>query len=117
MDDNGGKPEGLVTERDIVTKVCINDAVASSITNKQIMSEPLIVVDSTCTPAAAADMMLQYNVRHLHVVGDINKNKNDTSGWNNLLGIITPLDFARFEELSNDEVGEDKVEMILEYHL
>ena len=56
--DREGKPQGLVTERDIVTKVCISDTFTSTITNKQIMSEPLIVIDSTSTPAIAADMML-----------------------------------------------------------
>lgn len=46
MVDSEGKSEGLVTERDIVTKICINDTGASSIT-----------------------------MRHLLVVGDIYKNK------------------------------------------
>jgi CBS domain-containing protein len=36
--DGDGKPQGLVTERDLVTKVCINNAYTSEITNKQIMS-------------------------------------------------------------------------------
>lgn len=49
MVDSEGKSEGLVTERDIVTKICINDTGASSITNKPVMSEPLITVDSVCT--------------------------------------------------------------------
>ena len=65
-----GKPQGLVTERDLVTKVCVNDAFTSTITNKQIMSVPLITIDSTSTPAIAADTMLRYNVRHLLVIDD-----------------------------------------------
>ena len=114
--DRDGKPQGLVTERDIVTKVCINDTSMRAITNKQIMSVPLISIESTSTPAAAADMMLQYKVRHLLVVD--NNNKNDRSDPNSkLLGIITPLDFARFEEFPNDEVGKDEIEMMLEYYL
>ena len=36
--DREGKPQGLVTERDIVTKVCISDTFTSTITSKQIMS-------------------------------------------------------------------------------
>jgi CBS domain-containing protein len=113
--DSEGKPQGLVTERDIVTKVCVNDTFTSAIKNKQIMSEPLITVESTCTPAAAADIMLQHNVRHLVVVDDINQ--SDKSSSSKLLGIITPLDFARFEEFPNDELGKDKIEMMLEYYL
>jgi CBS domain-containing protein len=114
--DSDNKPQGLVTERDIVIKVCVNDTSTRMITNKQIMSVPLIAIDSTCTPAAAADMMLQHRVRHLLVVD--NSNKNDKSDSNdNFLGIITPLDFARFEDFPNDEVGKDEIEMMLEYYI
>jgi CBS domain-containing protein len=46
--DGDGKPQGLVTERDLVTKVCINDIFTSAITIKQIMSVPLITIGSNC---------------------------------------------------------------------
>lgn len=113
--DKDGKPQGLVTERDLVTKICINDTYTSTITNKQIMSVPLISIDSTSTPAIAADMMLQHNVRHLLVVDDMAK--NDKLSSNKLVGIITPLDFARYEEFPNDEVGKDEIERMLEYYI
>ena len=113
--DKDGKPQGLVTERDLVTKICISDTYTSTITNRQIMSVPLISIDSTSTPAIAADMMLQYNVRHLLVVDDMNK--NDKLGSNKLVGMITPLDFARYEEFPNDEVGKDEIERMLEYYI
>jgi CBS domain-containing protein len=113
--DKDGKPQGLVTERDLVTKICINDTYTSTITNKQIMSVPLISIDSTSTPAIAADMMLQHNVRHLLVVDDMSK--NDKLSSNKLVGIITPLDFARYEEFPNDEVGKDEIERMLEYYI
>jgi CBS domain-containing protein len=48
--DGDGKPQGLVTERDLVTKVCVNNTFTSEITNKQIMSEPLITISSTLPP-------------------------------------------------------------------
>jgi CBS domain-containing protein len=38
--DGEGKPQGLVTERDLVRKVCINDVRTDSVTNKDIMSSP-----------------------------------------------------------------------------
>ena len=69
--DQGGIPQGLVTERDLVTKVCIT----STITTEQIMSLPLITIDSKSSPSIAADRMLQYNVRHLLVV-DTDDNDN-----------------------------------------
>jgi CBS domain-containing protein len=113
--DGDGIPRGLVTERDLVTKVCINDTYTSTITNKEIMSVPLIVIDSTSSPATAADMMLQHNVRHLLVVD--NDDEANKSNPKNLVGIITPLDFARYEEFPNDEVGKDEIERMLEYYI
>jgi CBS domain-containing protein len=114
--DRDGKSQGLVTERDIVTKVCTNDMSARDITTKQIMSVPLIAINSTSTPAATADMMLRNKVRHLLVVDDNNKDEKSDSN-NNLLGIITPLDFARFEDFPNEEVSKDEIEMMLEYYI
>jgi CBS domain-containing protein len=66
--DVNGKPQGLVTERDLVRKVCINDLSTTMVKNKEIMSSPLITIDSSSSPSMAADMMLQNNVRHLLVV-------------------------------------------------
>ncbi|MGA9170314.1 MAG: CBS domain-containing protein, partial [Nitrososphaeraceae archaeon] len=42
--DVNGKLKGLVTERDLVRKVCINDVRTSTVTNKEIMSSPLITI-------------------------------------------------------------------------
>ena len=113
--DRDGKPQGLVTERDLVTKVCINETATSAVSIKQIMSESLITINSTSTPAIAADMMLRYNVRHLLVIDD--NNNNDKSNPKYFVGIITPLDFARIEEFPNDEVGKDELEKMLEYYI
>ena len=65
--DQNGKPNGLVTERDLVTKVCVNDVRTGMVTN-EIMSFPLITINSNSSPSIAADMMLQNNVRHLLVI-------------------------------------------------
>lgn len=112
--DEDDIPQGLLTERDLVTKVCINDTYTSTITNKQIMSVPLVTIDSKSSPSTAADKMLQYNVRHLLV---IDTDDNDKSNLNKPVGIITPLDFARYEEFPNDEVGKDEIEKMLEYYI
>src|SRR6266480_4674062 len=85
--DENGRPQGIVSERDLVTKVCVNDISARAVTNKEIMSSPLITIKSRSSPSEAADMMLQHNVRHLLVVDNDNVNKP--------VGIITPLDFTR----------------------
>jgi CBS domain-containing protein len=82
---------------------------------KQIMSVPLITIGSTSTPAIAADTMLRYNVRHLLVIDD--NRMNNKSGSKHFVGIITPLDFARYDEFPNDEVAKDEIERMLEYYI
>lgn len=44
--DRNGKTQGLVTERDLVRKLCINDVSTSMVTTKKIMSSPLITINS-----------------------------------------------------------------------
>jgi CBS domain-containing protein len=107
--DANNRPQGLITERDLVRKVCINDKCCSEVVNKEIMSSPLITIDSSTSPSVAADTMLQNNVRHILVVDDkLNVNKP--------IGIITPLDFTRYQGYTNDE-EKDVVEKMLEYYI
>ncbi|MFL6344832.1 MAG: CBS domain-containing protein [Nitrososphaeraceae archaeon] len=81
------------------------------------MSSPLITIKSRSSPSEAADMMLQHNVRHLLVVNDRgNDNNNNTDNLNKPIGIITPLDFTRYQEYSNDN-DKDTIEKILEYYI
>ena len=107
--DADGKPQGLVTERDLARKVCINDVRSSMVRTRDIMSSPLITINSDSSPATAADMMLQKNVRHLLVVD----NKTDV---NKPIGMITPRDFTRYQEYAANE-DKDAIEKILEYYL
>lgn len=104
--DGEGKPRGLVTERDLVRKACINDVQTSRVTNKEIMSSPIITIDSNSSASAAVDMMLRNNVRHLVVVdkGDANKP----------IGIITPLDLR--DEEYTDEGLKHAIEELSEYY-
>lgn len=66
--DNQNKPQGIVTERDLVRKACINDIRTSAVNIREIMSSPLITIDSNSSASIAVDMMVQNNVRHLLVV-------------------------------------------------
>ena len=109
--DEAGKPQGLITERDLVRKVCINDLPTSMMKNVEIMSSPLITINSISPPSIAADMMLQNNVRHLLVIDNDTKRNSKKP-----VGIITPLDFTRYEEYTNDE-ERDNIEKILEYYI
>ncbi|PWU79589.1 MAG: hypothetical protein DLM72_16510 [Candidatus Nitrosopolaris wilkensis] len=104
--DGEGKPQGLVTERDLVRKVCINDVPTSRVTNKEIMSSPIITIDSKSSASAAVDMMLRNNIRHLLVVDKSNANKP--------IGMITPLDLR--DEEYTDEGLKHAIEELSEYY-
>jgi CBS domain-containing protein len=106
-----GNPKGLITERDLVRKACINDIRLSTVTNIELMSSPLITIDSRESPSIAADLMLQNSVRHLLVVD------KSTSNADRPIGILTPLDFTRYQEVKNEDVDKDDIAKILEYYL
>jgi CBS domain-containing protein len=110
--DENGKPQGLVSERDLVTKVCTTDVPIHSIKNKEIMSSPLITIRSSSSPSKAADMMLQHNVRHLLVID----NDNDTDNADKPIGVITPLDFTRHQKYVANE-DREAIEKMLEYYI
>jgi CBS domain-containing protein len=102
-----GKPQGLVTERDLVTKVCINNIPTNTMTSREIMSS-LITINSSSSPSAAAQTMLKNNIRHLLVV--------DEGDGNKPIGIITPLDFTRYQEYTVDE-NKEAIEDVLENYM
>jgi CBS domain-containing protein len=93
--DNEKRPLGIVTERDLVRKACVNDIRTSTINVNEIMSSPIITIDSSSSASEAVDMMVQENVRHLLVVNKKNNNINKP------VGIITPLDL-RDEEYTDE---------------
>jgi CBS domain-containing protein len=99
-------PKGIVTERDLVRKVCANDIRTSNFKIKDIESFPLIMIGSEALPSEAIDKMLEKNVRHLLVV----KSENNTSN-NKPVGIITPLDLFRY---STDDHSEGEGSNIIE---
>jgi signal-transduction protein with cAMP-binding, CBS, and nucleotidyltransferase domain len=105
--DNQNKPQGIVTERDIVRKACINDTRTSEVTIRDIMSSPIITIDSTASASKAVDMMLQHDVRHLVVVDNSNED-------NKPIGMITPLDLRAGEY--TDNALRDSIEELSAYY-
>jgi CBS domain-containing protein len=116
--DKNGKPQGIVSERDLVIKICTNDISASAVTNQEIMSSPLLTVGRGSSPSEAADMMLQHNVRHLLVVDNARDNYGNPNpdNLNKPVGIITPLDFTRYQAYTDDK-EKDTIEKVLEYYI
>jgi len=107
--NNGNKPIGIVTERDLVRKVCVNDANSSKVLVKEIMSSPLVTIDSRSSVEVAADIMAQNKVRHLLVVEENFDNNSDNGSYKmgRTLGIITPSDFVGYlkENLNIDDIN------------
>jgi CBS domain-containing protein len=106
--DGNSKPVGIITERDLARKVCVNDASSKNTLVQDIMSDALVTTDAISEVAVAADIMIQNQVRHLLVVegDDISKP----------LGIITPSDFAGYlkEKLNIDDVNAKIIESLKE---
>jgi CBS domain-containing protein len=96
--DRADKPIGIVTERDLVRQVCVNDASSSNILIHHIMSSPLVTIDANSSVEEAADIMIQNKVRHLLVVSE---------NGNRALGIITSSNFTSYlkQKLNMDDVN------------
>src|SRR5215831_4694742 len=57
--DENGTPIGIVTERDLVKRVCVHDASSKHTPVQHIMSSALVTVDADSQISVAADIMLQ----------------------------------------------------------
>ena len=80
-----GSAIGIVTERDLVSKVLAETIDAKDVLVRDIMSTPLITVAPDVPLTGAAELMARYRVRRLVVV--------DEDGA--LVGLITTGDIAR----------------------
>jgi CBS domain-containing protein len=76
-----GKPLGIITERDIVTRVLAKNVQPSKLTAKEVMTSPLITVDPDKTLSEAARRMSRLNIRRLGVMYK-----------GNLVGVISSKD-------------------------
>ncbi len=103
--DEKGKPVGLVTERDLVRKVCTTDVLSKSVRIGEIMSSPVITITSDKSLNAAADVMLQKGVRHLLIM--------DKDKSNEFIGLITPIDFLKSQKSVLDE-DKEAIEKVLD---
>ncbi|HIH36437.1 MAG TPA: CBS domain-containing protein [Methanocellales archaeon] len=85
-----GDPIGVVTERDLVLKIISKDMKPSSVTLKDIMTQPLITIEPDESVSEAARKMVRLNIRRLPVIEN-----------GKLVGIVTDTDMiAVSSELS-----------------
>jgi CBS domain-containing protein len=83
---------GIVTSTDIIGKVIAVGADPAKVYVRDIMSTPVITINTTATIKQAAEIMSEYGVRKLPVV--------DEAGA--LAGEITSLELARWLAKMND---------------
>lgn len=89
---HGKKPVGMLTERDIVTKVASQDLNSSKVSVEKIMSNPIISIEPDRIIDEAALMMSVYQIRRLVVVGQDG----------DLTGIVTATDIASWLARNED---------------
>jgi signal-transduction protein with cAMP-binding, CBS, and nucleotidyltransferase domain len=80
-----GNPIGIVTERDIVKRVCLKDVAASRIKLEEIMSAPLISIMSYDSIDTASRVMVMNNIKHLAVLEEDNR----------IVGLLSVTDITR----------------------
>lgn len=63
-----GKPIGIITERDLVTRVLAKNLKPDSLKAKDVMTSPLITIEPSETISEAARKMSRLNIRRLGVI-------------------------------------------------
>jgi CBS domain-containing protein len=104
-DKKSEEPIGIVTERDLVKRVCALGISSKEVGVREIMSSPIATVEPEATVETAADLMLTNKVRHLLVVDE------ETS---KPVGIIAPSDLNKYlrANIDMDEVNARILEAI-----
>jgi len=64
------KPVGIVTDRDIVIKVIMEDRNPGEVKAKEIMSSPLMTIEADASLGRACKFLLEKGIRRLLVIDD-----------------------------------------------
>jgi signal-transduction protein with cAMP-binding, CBS, and nucleotidyltransferase domain len=103
--DESGVHVGIVTERDLVSKVCIYNKNSTEVFVNEIMSSPLVSIEYKATLEEAAKKMVDNKIQHLLV-------KNADT----LVGILTTTDLSTYlrQNIDMDEVNANILESLME---
>ncbi len=66
--ESGGKPEGIVTERDLIRRVLMEGKDPKKVACREIMSKPLVTIDSEASILKAITLMKEKEIRRIVVV-------------------------------------------------
>jgi CBS domain-containing protein len=89
------QPVGIITERDIVTRIVANDRDPSKIGVGEVMTKPVVAVLSETLLTEAIDLMKNKSIRRLVVV----------NSENDLSGILTVDDIGYNVEQYAEDIG------------
>ena len=83
--DKKSHPIGIISERNIVKRVCLKNVAASRIKLEEIMSAPLITIMSYDSLDTASRIMVKNNIKRLVVLEEDNK----------ITGLLSVTDITR----------------------
>lgn len=104
LDDNG-RAIGIISERDLVRRVCTKDVPSNSVKVENVISSPLKTVSPETPIEEVADVMVRDKLRHIVVVG---KNLEP-------VGIISATDivaYVRENGRTQGKVSSDVIEAL-----
>ena len=67
-ESNSNNPVGIITERDIIKKVCVTDTLPTELKIDKLMSSPVITIMSYDSIETAAQKMTKYKIKRLPVL-------------------------------------------------
>ena len=104
-DNKREEPIGIVTERDLVIRVCAAGTNSKDVGIREIMSSPIVTVEPDAMVETAAELMLSNKVRHLLVIDEQTRKP---------VGIIAPSDLNKYlrGNIDMDEVNARILEAI-----
>ena len=104
-DSKRDEPMGILTERDLVIRVCAAGTSSKDVGVLEIMSSPIVTVEPDATVETAAELMLSNKVRHLLVIDEQTRKP---------MGIIAPTDLNKYlrDNIDMDEVNARILEAI-----
>jgi len=78
------RPVGIITHKDIISKIVQPRIPPDAVTAREIMSTPIVTIEENASIEEAARLMARKNIKKLPVVSD-----------GRLVGIITSMDLVR----------------------
>ncbi len=103
---HNAKPAGIITERDLVSKLLAREKDPSKTKTSQLMSTPLITVDPDASVEEAVRTMVRHKVRRLAVVRD-----------GIIYGMFTARDLAKNFNDYEDRVTKDIIKHMATFSL